>query len=104
MSQRIPICEIEFFGGPQDGHVEQVYVSPAPVVVIAQSPPEPSGFSLSSLLRWFMPKTVRLYTYKLISHGGVWRYEHAATEVARLSELEELEGFTDSVSDPQSNR
>jgi hypothetical protein len=92
MSERIPICEVEFFGGPQDGHVEPVYASPAPVVVIAQSPPaQGTGFSLTALLRWFLPKTVRLYTYRLVSYSGAWRYEHTGTEVAKLSELEDLD-------------
>ena len=100
MSERIPLCEVEFFGGPQDGHVEPVYVSPAPVVVFAQAPPAERAplFSLRRWLSWLLPKTVRCYTYRLVGRDGAWRYEHTETKVVRRSELERLDGGVGGVS------
>ncbi|MEZ6097781.1 MAG: hypothetical protein R3E01_02300 [Pirellulaceae bacterium] len=81
MSTKCVACEVEFIGGPIDGHVESLDYPATPYISATASEPGHIGEWLRQLLPWNKRvKTVAVY--ELHESEGQLQYRHAGSSTS----------------------
>lgn len=78
MSTKCVTCEVEFIGGPLDGHVEALDYPPAPFISATASHSWRVGVWLRRLLPW-IACTGTVAVYELYEADGQLRYRHTGS-------------------------
>ena len=81
MSTKCVACDVEFIGGPLDGHVESLDYPRAPFISATASRPGRIGQWLRRLLPWNKGAGT-IAVYELHELNGQLRYRHAGSSAS----------------------